>query len=137
MTPTLLQSDPDKPVLFFDGHCILCNRTVDFLLKRDKDLRFYLATLQGKTATSLLNKNAIPDSVILFENGRLYFESDAVIRAGMMLGGVYKLLVLLKIFPRFLRDYVYGIVAKKRYSWFGRLEHCRAPDEKMKERFLD
>src|SRR5258708_13937257 len=38
-----------QPILFFDGVCGLCNRTVDFVLQEDRDRRFLFAPLQGET----------------------------------------------------------------------------------------
>jgi predicted DCC family thiol-disulfide oxidoreductase YuxK len=43
------------------------------------------------------------------------------------LGGLYKLLNVGHVLPRFLRDKVYNMVAKNRYAWFGQREFCRLP----------
>ena len=46
----------EKPVLFFDGVCGLCNRSVDFAMSRDPEGRLLYSPLQGETATELLSE---------------------------------------------------------------------------------
>jgi predicted DCC family thiol-disulfide oxidoreductase YuxK len=41
------------------------------------------------------------------------------------------------IIPRFIRDAVYGLVARNRYRWFGKRISCWMPRTEWKERFLD
>jgi hypothetical protein len=55
--PTNAPSAPEaeQPVIFFDGICGLCNRTVDFVIARDHSRLFRFAPLQGETAQRLLN----------------------------------------------------------------------------------
>jgi predicted DCC family thiol-disulfide oxidoreductase YuxK len=31
----------------------------------------------------------------------------------------------MKVIPKKLRDYIYRIIAKNRYKWFGKTESCR------------
>ena len=70
------------PILLFDGFCNLCNSTVNFILKRDKQKQFRFATLQSKTGKSLLKKYAVPsgtDSVVLIFRKKTFMELDAVL----------------------------------------------------------
>ncbi len=128
--------EQQNPIIFFDGYCGLCNRSVDFLIKRDKKKIFRYAPLQSDVAKKFLG--TLPDisTFILFENGKIYYRSDAAIRAVSRLGGFYKTAFLLRIFPKFLRDAVYNFIAKNRYRWFGKSESCRVPSKEERELFL-
>jgi predicted DCC family thiol-disulfide oxidoreductase YuxK len=119
----------NRKIIFFDGVCHLCNAFVDTVVAQDKAHIFQFAPLQGETAKALLNdqdRNSL-DTVIYFESGTVSRKSTAVLRILSQLGGVYKLASLGWIVPSFLRDAVYGFVAKNRYAWFGKSDTCRIP----------
>ena len=138
--------NPARPVLFFDGHCGLCNTFVDFVLARDRAVRFRFSPLQGETAARLVPDDAVrpvsaddpapPRSVVLCEEGAVFRRSDAALRALAGLGGAWRAVHLLRAVPRPLRDAAYGFVARHRYRWFGRREVCRMPGPGERERFL-
>lgn len=65
-----------------------------------------------------------PDSILLFKAENWYVASDAVIQTALSLGGIYKLIVLAYVLPKWLRDWVYNFVAKNRYRWFGKNHRC-------------
>ena len=44
----------EKPIIFFDGVCHMCNSAVDFFMKADKKRLFLFAPLQGETARTML-----------------------------------------------------------------------------------
>ncbi|MDB5272489.1 MAG: hypothetical protein JWO58_856 [Chitinophagaceae bacterium] len=129
---------PQK-IVFFDGVCNLCNHWVDFLLKRDNHHVLVFSSLQGATAKQLLpaNDTVTLGSIVYYSNGKLFYKSAAVIQLLRDLGGFWKLTVLLKIFPSFLRDFFYNWIAKNRYRWFGEKETCRLPTPEERSRFLD
>lgn len=119
----------NRNIIFFDGVCHLCNAFVDAVISQDKAHVFQFAPLQGETAKSLLNdqdRNSL-ETVIYFEAGAISRKSTAVLKILTKLGGFYKLAALGWIVPRFLRDALYGYVAKNRYAWFGEREFCRFP----------
>jgi predicted DCC family thiol-disulfide oxidoreductase YuxK len=41
------------------------------------------------------------------------------------------------LIPSPVRDWLYIILAKNRYRWFGRMESCWMPMPEWKEKFLD
>ncbi|HET6993521.1 MAG TPA: thiol-disulfide oxidoreductase DCC family protein [Chitinophagaceae bacterium] len=132
---------PDKPVILFDGVCNLCNRAVQFIIKRDKKKQFLFASLQGKTGTELLRRFDLPadqfNSFVLIEKGKAYTRSTATLRVAKKLSGGWSFLYGLIIVPPFLRDPVYNLIAKRRYQWFGKRDECMIPTPELKERFLD
>lgn len=124
-------------VVYFDGVCGLCNTFVDKLMRHDKKKRLRFATLQSEHARHLLDieKDGM-DSVILEWNGKVYHKTAAGIRALALCGRGWVLMKGLLIFPPFLRDFFYDIIARNRYKWWGKKESCRIPTPEERERFL-
>lgn len=131
----------EKKIILFDGVCNLCNHSVQFIIKRDRQKQFHFASLQGKTGQQLLEQFHLPadnlNSFILIENGTLYRKSSAALRVSRKLGGAWPLLYGFIIVPAFIRDGVYTLIARNRYKWFGKKESCMIPAPGLKERFLD
>ncbi len=127
------------PIIFFDGYCGLCNGFIDFVMERDKKKVFRYATLQGKTAARLLQKEDIEnlDSVVLFIDEKTYKKSKAVFRVFTELGGGWKTLLVFDFLPLGLKNFGYDLVAKYRYSLFGKREVCRLPSREERTYFLD
>lgn len=132
---------PEKnPVVFFDGVCNLCNATVQFIINRDQKKIFRFAPLQATIAQQIKILNGIPanelESVILFVGGKIYKKSDAALQIARRLNGLWPVLFIFYILPRFLRDPFYDLVAKYRYRWFGKRDSCMMPDPDLKNRFI-
>ena len=119
----------EKPIVFFDGVCGLCNTMVDFFVKKDKNRRLLFSPMQGETAKGILTKTEVEDldSFVLFENGVKYYRSDAALKIFYYLGSAWRLLYYLKLFPKSLRDAVYKFIARNRYKWFDKKDSCRMP----------
>ena len=118
-----------KNIIFFDGVCHLCNGFVDAVISRDKSRAYLFAPLQGTTAPELLPPEDLTqlDTVIYYESGKIYRRSAAILKIITGLGGIYSVFTIGWIIPGFLRDFLYSIVAKNRYSWFGKRDFCRLP----------
>lgn len=131
----------NKSIIFFDGVCNLCNNSVKFIIKRDKHKRFLYASLQSDAARDILLqfkiKNSNLDSIILLENGKFYQKSTAILKIAKQLNGLWKLNYGFLIIPKLMRDFIYDIIAKNRYKWFGKRETCMLPTGDMKLRFLE
>lgn len=131
---------PDTPILLFDGTCVLCNAFFQWVVKRDTSGKFHFATLQSDFGQQIIKENGYHtnvDSVILVKDGKASIYSEAVLKALMLLGGIYNWIGKLGLlFPRFLRDTVYQFIAKNRYKWFGQ-KACMIPDQRIRERFID
>lgn len=77
-----------------------------------------------------------PRSFVFLEKDASYEQSNAVLLALSRLGGAWGLIAVLYVFPRPVRDFVYRIVARNRYRWFGRRDACRLPTPEERDRFL-
>ena len=129
--------DPSRPVLFFDGVCNFCNASVQWIIRRDRKAKFLFAPLQssiGAEAKAAVGMDL--DSIILLHNGRYFTKSDAAIRIALLLGRPWSWMEVLKIFPRFLRNAVYDLIARHRYRWFGKKDSCMMPTPALRQRFL-
>ena len=130
----------EHPLILFDGVCNFCNYWVNFAIKRDRKKSLRFTPLQGETANRVLPRyNINPTalrSVIIIDKDRFYTQSSAAIRICKHLDGGWKLLYGLMIIPKFIRDALYNIIARNRYKWFGKKDHCMIPSPGVKERFL-
>ena len=134
-------------VVLSDGICGLCNRLVQFLLRHDIHDRLRFASLQSEFAQVALARHGADaadlDTIQIIENyGRsdekLFSRSDAILRAGSALGGIWKFAAATShLVPKSLRDSFYRFVARNRYRAFGKYDTCLLPEPKQRKKFLD
>ncbi len=132
-------SAAEPTIVYFDGVCGFCNRTVDFLLKHDPEGKLRFAPLQGETARDRLPESdwASLDTLVVSQGTTTYRRSAAVVRALWQLPFLWRMAGwLLWIVPLPLRDLGYRLFARLRYRLFGKLESCRLPQPGEAERFL-
>lgn len=129
-----------KHLLFFDGVCNLCNNSVDFIISRDPDHKFIFESLQSDNAINFIptglaeNLNSI---ILRTSDGNWLYKSDAALFIASRLKGWPKYMIVFKWLPTFLRDFIYHLVAKNRYKYFGKMDSCRIPTPELRLRFLD
>lgn len=128
----------NKYIVFYDSECILCNRTVRFIIKHDKERKLAFAPIGGTTFNSIdfnpkiENKNTL----VFFDDGKILIRSTAVLSILKILPYPWKLLGIFTIVPVFLRDTVYKFIAKNRYRWFGKSKYCSWDSQKHPTIFL-
>lgn len=128
-----------EAVVFFDGMCGFCDRSVTFLFARDKQHLLRFAALQGETAKRLLPEPLRQDlaTMVLVKGGVTYTKSTAALRSIATVGGLWRSATLLLAIPKWIRDGVYGVVVKHRYQIFGKNDACRLPSPTERAYFLD
>ncbi|RYG21021.1 DUF393 domain-containing protein [bacterium] len=129
----------EGPVVFYDGDCGLCDRSVKALIRLDKGHKLRYATLQGETAARLMGEPQGPAegwAIKLLDVEGLHDGSTAALRAAAHAGGIGKIGAALLIVPKFIRDVVYRWVARNRYRWFGKTDACMLPSATLRQRFL-
>ena len=122
--------NPNNPIFLFDGHCKLCNRSAQFIIKHDKHKKFLFEALGSGKGKELLKKYAIPEnpeSLVFIVNNKAWLRSTAVLKIMKALGGVWSLFYIFILVPRPIRDLCYSFVAKIRYRLFGKSESCMTP----------
>lgn len=114
----------DKPIIFYDGYCNLCKSSVQFVLRRDRKGIFDYIPLQEQKNTEIKFDQNLPETVFLKLDNKLYKESDAVIRI-LILSSRFKYpLYVLFLIPKFIRNFIYKLISKNRYRWFGKKSQC-------------
>jgi predicted DCC family thiol-disulfide oxidoreductase YuxK len=134
-------SPDERPIVFFDGYCNLCNRSVAFVIARDAQARFRFASLDSATARARLGAWAehapLPDSVLLLDADGVHARADAARRIARQLSPPWPWLAALSgVVPRVLRNALYDLVARNRLRWFGRRASCAIPTPSQQARFL-
>ncbi|CAM3715471.1 thiol-disulfide oxidoreductase DCC family protein [Mesobacillus thioparans] len=128
-----------QPVILFDGVCNFCDASVQFILERDRNETFLFASLQSDAGQKLLKEHDVSDdvdSMVLIEDGKVYYKSAAALRISRHLDGAWKLLYILILVPAPLRNMVYDLIAKNRFKWFGQKDSCMLPPPNVRRRFL-
>jgi len=132
----------NKQLILFDGVCNLCNSSINYVIKHDKNNVFMFAPLQGETGKQIIEKYNLDtsktDSILLYskENG-LKIKSSAAMAIASQLGFPRNILIVFFIVPPFIRNWVYDYIAKNRYKWYGKQNECMIPTEKLKSKFLN
>lgn len=116
--PAWIKSKPlqSGAILYFDGNCALCHGVIRFILAEDKSTTLHFKPLAEVGMSS-------SDTIMLFNGNQIYQKSDAVIELLAYLGGLWRIIsIVLRLFPRSLRDIGYDCVGNVRYKLFGKIE---------------
>ena len=138
------QADPspkDRPLIVFDGLCLLCSANARFVLRHDRERRFRLTTAQGPVGADLYRRFGLATDdyetmIVIDEEGRLLTESDGAIAIFTRLGWPWRAAAAARIVPKRVRDALYRLVARNRYRLFGRRETCWVPSASDLDRIL-
>ena len=126
-------------IILFDGECNFCDKSVQFIIKRDPEAVFSFASQQSAIGQSLLHDYGLPsklDSFVYIQHHEVYLKSSAALRICKRLKGFWKLCTIFLLVPRPIRDAVYNYVASHRYQWFGKKDSCALPTPEIRKRFL-
>ena len=104
-------------IVFYDGDCGFCNKTVQFILKNDKKNSIYFAAIQSDFARNFFKENHAPEpdmsTFYFFTESNLYSKSNASLALLRLLRFPFPLLQIGRIIPVCWRDNLYDFVAKK------------------------
>jgi uroporphyrinogen-III synthase/predicted DCC family thiol-disulfide oxidoreductase YuxK len=119
-------------IAFFDGHCNLCNHSVDWLLRQKPENTLRIASLQGEAASKLLSEGYLTKLETMVYMGisppSINIRSAAIASAlGHVPRRVYGLKFILAATPRWLSDLFYAGIARMRMVLFGKRSSCRLP----------
>jgi predicted DCC family thiol-disulfide oxidoreductase YuxK len=132
-----------RPLVLFDGVCLLCAGFVNFVLDHNADESITFAPLQSEVGKAVLTKAGLPldvSTVVFIDDAGVHVRSTAALRVLSHCGMPYALLhYLFILLPRPLRDAGYRLVASVRYRLFGQDDgtQCRLMTKKLRARFLD
>lgn len=128
-----------NPILLYDGVCVLCSGGVRFVLRHEREPAIRFVAVQSTEGRALARVHGLdpqaPESFLFIENGAALAKSDAAFAVIRHLRGPARLLLLGRILPRPLRDWLYDRIARNRYHLFGQKTVCERPDPRQRHRF--
>jgi predicted DCC family thiol-disulfide oxidoreductase YuxK len=133
-------------LVVFDGHCGLCDRSVRWLLRRDRQDRLRFAASESPQVAELLVRHGFstagPETILAVRDAGGPEEQILVRSAAFvaLLGELPRpwpvVAAGLRWIPRVLLDAAYRLVARWRYRIWGRQESCPVPTPAQRTRFL-
>lgn len=137
----MIQLPKHKQLVLFDGVCNLCDASVQYIIKHDKNDIFLFTALQSEVGQQIIKEFNIDtnkiDSIILYSNEHgISYKSTAALKIASKLGFPRNLLSVFLIIPGIIRNWVYDYIAKNRYKWYGKKEECMIPTPDLKSKFL-
>lgn len=131
----------NHPIILFDGVCNFCNFWVNFVIDNDKKDTFRFAALQSEKGQLLLKKLKLNtsdfDTFVLIVSNKYFTKSTAALKISKELSSIVKIFYIFIFFPKPIRDFIYDLIAKNRYKFFGKKEVCRIPTDKERAKFLN
>ncbi len=138
--------DRGRHLLLYDGTCGLCHGIIRYVLALDPDGIFHFTTLQGALGASHSARAGIApgrlDSFIVVadyqSDARTYLvKGRAAVFVCNSLGWPWKAATPLGLLPVAVLDAGYDLVARRRYRFFGRRDHCFVPRAQLRHRFVE
>src|SRR5262245_61654778 len=106
-------------IMIFDGVCVLCERSVQFILAHESAPTIRFVPLQSPAGARMMREHGFSaedaKTFVLVVDGRSYVRSEAAIRVARYLRRPWSMLGIVRVFPRGLRDWAYNLVARNRY----------------------
>ena len=131
----------DKGLIIFDGVCVLCTGSAQFVLEHDKEFAFRLTTAQSPLGQALLRHYGLDtetfETNLVLIGGRAYAKLDSVAVVCRCIGGIWRVASLLQSLPRPFADWIYDRIATNRYTLFGRTDRCMIPPPEWRARFIE
>ena len=130
----------DKPIIVFDGHCVLCSGWARVVIRWDVAGRYRLLAAQSPLGQALYRHYGLDardfETNLLIADGRAFMKSDGSIRMFAGLGWPWRAVSVARLVPQGWRDKGYDAIAKNRFRLFGRADACLAPTPDIAGRFL-
>ena len=141
-----------NPILFYDGVCHLCQKSVQWIFKREvknidsSQSKILFAPLQGETAQKISQELGVNlseyESLVIYHQsnltneGQILLRSEAVFFCLKFMKYPEKLCLVFKIIPKVILNLAYDLIAGTRYKIFGKSKVCWIPKSEWEERFL-
>lgn len=135
----------NKQIILFDGVCNLCNLSIQFVLKNEKEELLKFSSLQSDFSQDFIKANKLNykylETLILIEGDQVFFKSKAIFKIAKYLKFPFNLLGYFNFLPIFFHDffldYLYNIISTNRYKLFGKKDNCYFPEKNLAHRFID
>jgi predicted DCC family thiol-disulfide oxidoreductase YuxK len=136
--PAVPVFDDSRALFVFDGNCVLCSGGAGFVMRHDRHARVNFTPVRSNLGQALYRHYGVEwnETYLLVEGGRGYTASAGYLLLCGVLGGVWRLLQVGAIVPERWCDAAYALVARNRYRWFGKVEHCALLTAEQRARLL-
>lgn len=138
--PAVPSFPDDRPLILFDGDCVLCSGSARFILRHDRPGRFRMAPVQSPLGQALLAHYGVdpadPSTMLLVQDGEAHQRSEAVLRIAAGLPAPISAGSLLRMTPIGWRDAAYLWVARRRRRLTGGQTWCAMPEKASADRIL-
>ena len=117
----------------YDGYCHVCSGSVRFLLKHPVEPPFEYVPMESEWGRELLVAHEIdpkdPTTFLVLDENGAWTESEGIMRVMQAMGGFWQYLAACgRLVPKPLRNWLYRVLARNRYDWFGKRSVCYLPD---------
>lgn len=124
-------------IIVFDGECLICNRFYKWVLRSDKKNVFMFTNIQSKFYSENSNIDKSKDSIIVITKNKLLYDCDAIVYILKTTKTQLVIRFIISIFPRFVSNFFYQIIARNRYDFFGKKDTCYIPSKAELKRFIN
>ena len=114
-----------KEIIIVDGKCVLCNSITKWLIKKDKNKIFEIASLESEYIKKNFQNIYNVDSVAVVDSlGNVFQKSLAILYILKKINKLFWIQILIRLLPLFLTNFFYDLIAKTRYKIFGKYDQC-------------
>jgi len=128
-----------NPILFYDGSCGFCQRSVQFILQHERNETIHFAALESEFANRVKEQYPLfaeVDSIVVLNGKELLIESDAVFELASYLSAPFQFAQYARVIPKLFRDPIYRLVSKNRHRFVRNNNTCLVPSAEQRKRFL-
>lgn len=130
--------DKTNTIVFIDDDCIFCNFWGNFILKNDLSGAIFISPSKSEYFKEIKKHfKQLPnpkETIILYYNENIYEKSNAVIKIAILMKNWHSVLFIGYLIPKFIRDFFYEIISKKRKSIMK--DSCVIDELKSKEKYI-
>jgi predicted DCC family thiol-disulfide oxidoreductase YuxK len=136
--PAVPDFDDRKALFVFDGICVLCSGGASWIMRNDGRALVNFTPAQEALGQALYAHYDIDmdESYLLIADGSAYTASRGYLELCRILGRWWHALRMSAVIPEHLRDWLYALVARNRYRWFGKADFCALLTKEQRERLL-
>ena len=125
-------------IIIYDGVCVLCNFFIRWILKKDQNFNFKVTNLQSNfTKTNYIEVTKVDSVAVILKDGGILQKSKAVAYILKKIKRLLLIRLLLMVFPSFLSNFIYDLIAKSRYFLFGKHSSCPVLVGDLKSRIIE
>lgn len=136
--PTVPDFDDGRALFVFDGICVMCSGGASWIMQNDSRSLVNFTPAQEALGRALYAHYDIEmdESYLLIAKGRAYTASRGYLELCRILGSWWHVLRISAAIPERLRDWLYALIARNRYRWFGKADYCALLTKEQRERLL-